>query len=91
MTTTKLEIAMPTLTITTEEKINIDIAQLADIYEEEMRYGLYERLSQNMDLGDDIASKIDDDDVLAKTILDLVKMEIFKRISEDFYNKYCND
>jgi hypothetical protein len=91
MTTTKLEIAMPTLTITTEEKINIDIAKLADIYEEEMRYGLYEKLSQDMDLGADVASKIDDDNVLAKTILDLVKMEIFKRISEDFYNKYCND
>lgn len=83
MTTTKLEITMPTLTITREEKINIDIVKLANIYEEDMRYGLYEKISQELNLGADVASQIDDDKELVKTILDLVKIEIFKRISKD--------
>lgn len=83
MTTTKLEITMPTLTITREEKISIDIVKLANIYEEDMRCGLYEKISQELDLGSDVTSQIDDDKELVKTILDLVKIEIFKRISKD--------
>lgn len=85
----KLDLSMlPTLTVTREQTFNIDIAKLADIYEEDMCYSLYEKILQEMDLGSDIANYVDGNSELAKTILDLVKMEMFKRLSKDAMTKF---
>lgn len=69
------------LTITREQNFDINIAKLADIYERNMSDDLYERISEDLDLGSDIADDIDNNDELRDKILSLVKAEMFKRIS----------
>lgn len=70
-----------TLAIRRTQDINIDIAALADSYEWAMRDLLYDKLTEDLDLDSDTADFITQTDGLSKTVLDLVKTEMFKRIT----------
>jgi hypothetical protein len=70
-----------TLTVTREQNFDINIADLADMYEQAMNDELYERISEDLDLGSDIADYVDYNDELRDKILSLVKAEMFKRVS----------
>lgn len=71
-----------TLIIQRTQNINIDIAALTDAFEWAMADLLYDKLTENLDLDADTADYIDQTDGLSKTILDLVKTEMFRRIND---------
>lgn len=71
-----------TLIIQRTQNINIDIVALTDAFEWAMADLLYDKLTENLDLDADTADYIDQTDGLSKTILDLVKTEMFRRIND---------
>lgn len=71
-----------TLTIRRTQDINIDIEALTDSYEWAMRDLLSDRLTEYLDLDADTADYICETDELSRTVLDLVKIEMFKRATE---------
>jgi len=72
-----------TITITRRSDLNIDIAKLADAYEEWMKDNLDNILAVDLDLKDDDIDHILDDKKLMNTVLALVKAEMFARITND--------
>jgi hypothetical protein len=81
--TMKLNATSGVLAVTKSDNFNIDITELTDIYEGVLVDELYERISEDLDLGSEIADYIEDNNELRDTILKLVKMEMFARIPKD--------
>ena len=71
-----------TLTITRRSDLKIDIAKLADIFEEWMIDNLDDILAVGLDLKDDDIDYIMDDNKLMNTVLALAKAEMFARTTE---------
>lgn len=72
-----------TLTIARRSNLNIDIAKLADIFEERMIDNLDDILAIDLDLKDDDIDYILNDEKLMITVLALVKAEMFARVTEN--------
>jgi len=70
------------LTITRRSNLNIDIAKVADVYEEWMKDNLDDVLAVDLDLPDKDVDYILNDEKLMNTVLALVKAEMFARITE---------
>ena len=79
-----------TLTITRRSDLKIDIAKLADIFEERMIDNLDDILAVDLDLKDDDIDYIMEDNKLMNTVLALAKAEMFARITEDKEKAWVN-
>ena len=71
-----------TLTVTRQANLNIDIAKLADAFEQQMIDGLDDILSVDLDLSDEEVDYIMNDEKLMNKVLSLVIAEMFKRIDK---------
>lgn len=79
-----------TLTITRRSNLNIDIAKLADVFEERMIDNLDDILAGDLDLKDNDVDEIMDDYKLMNTVLALAKAEMFARITKDKEKVWVN-